>query len=341
MKKYFLIIASLFTIALSAQDKQVIKGTPPTQYIEHKVKDGETLGSIGRKYGKTVAQIAKANKIKTSGLLKKGAVLKIPVTAKNLSTQPATNTTSSASGTAIYHKVAKGENLYKISQAYHKVDVKLLREWNGLKNDVVKVGQQLIVGYIKSNDNVSAVKSAPAQEPVIIQQAPVTAEATPVSTAPAKKEEIPAVKEKEPAATTTPVTPVAAPKTIAPEPVAKTAPADEYAYTPQQGDEGYFAIPYAKKEANATQQFRSGDAATFKTISGWSDRKFYVLINDVAPGTIVRITGTNNKSICAKVLSSLVETKGGTGLLLRMSNSAAAALGMSDTRFPVSVTFFE
>jgi hypothetical protein len=93
-----------------------------------------------------------------------------------------------------------------------------------------------------------------------------------------------------------------------------------------------------------SKQFHSGDAATFKTISGWTDRKYYVLINDVAPETIVRITAPNNKSICAKVLGPLQETKGANGLLLRMSNSAASTLGMlgiTDPKFTVTVTFFE
>jgi hypothetical protein len=65
------------------------------------------------------------------------------------------------------------------------------------------------------------------------------------------------------------------------------------------------------------------------------------LINDIAPETIVRITAPNNKSVCAKVLGPLQETKGGSGLLLRMSNSAASALGIIDTRFTVTVTHFE
>jgi hypothetical protein len=85
----------------------------------------------------------------------------------------------------------------------------------------------------------------------------------------------------------------------------------------------------------------TGDASIFKTISGWNDRKFYVLINEIIPGTIVRITSTNKKSICAKVLGPLPETKGAAGLVIRMSNAAAAALGVEDQRFIVSITYVE
>jgi hypothetical protein len=66
-----------------------------------------------------------------------------------------------------------------------------------------------------------------------------------------------------------------------------------------------------------------------------------VLINEIVPGTIVRITSTNKKSICAKVLGPLPETKGAAGLVIRMSNAAAAALGVEDQRFIVSITYVE
>ena len=66
-----------------------------------------------------------------------------------------------------------------------------------------------------------------------------------------------------------------------------------------------------------------------------------MLINEIIPGTIVRITSVNKKSICAKVLGPLPETKGAAGLVIRMNNAAAAALGMEDQRFIVSITYVE
>ncbi|MEI2711637.1 MAG: hypothetical protein V9E96_21885 [Chitinophagaceae bacterium] len=45
-----------------------------------------------------------------------------------------------------------------------------------------------------------------------------------------------------------------------------------------------------------------GDCATFKTTSGWSDRKYYVLVNNITPGTIVRITARKQqKYLCQSV----------------------------------------
>jgi len=53
-------------------------------------------------------------------------------------------TKSQADVKPFYHKVKKGETLFRIHQHY-KVSLADLRKWNHLKNDRVKVGQKLIV----------------------------------------------------------------------------------------------------------------------------------------------------------------------------------------------------
>jgi hypothetical protein len=47
-------------------------------------------------------------------------------------------------------------------------------------------------------------------------------------------------------------------------------------------------------------------SSIFKTQSGWQDGKYYLLINGVEPGTIVKITNpSNSKTVYAKVLYSM------------------------------------
>ena len=99
-------------------------------------------------------------------------------------------------------------------------------------------------------------------------------------------------------------------------------------------DEGYFASYFNRKAIDDNQAI--GDAGTFKTASGWEDKKYYILINGLLPGTIVRVT-SNNKSICAKVLAGLPEIKQDSGYLARLNNAAVAALGIEATKFPVTV----
>lgn len=46
----------------------------------------------------------------------------------------------------IYHEVMPGETLFRLSRTY-AVKVDQIREWNGLRDDLIEVGQQLVVGY--------------------------------------------------------------------------------------------------------------------------------------------------------------------------------------------------
>jgi len=76
----------------------------------------------------------------------------------------------------------------------------------------------------------------------------------------------------------------------------------------------------------------------FKSSSGWNDKKYYILVNDINQGTIVRITA-NHKSICAKVVGPLPNIKEDTGLFARINTAAADALGIQDTGFGVVINY--
>ena len=88
-----------------------------------------------------------------------------------------------------------------------------------------------------------------------------------------------------------------------------------------------------REQAGSFNAFKSemGVAAIFKSTSGWQDAKYYALMNNVTPGTIVRITNTNNNRIIfAKVLGELPPGRENEGLIIRISNAAAAELRISD-----------
>lgn len=46
----------------------------------------------------------------------------------------------------IYHEVKPGDTLFRLSRQYG-VDVKKIKEWNHLRDDLIEVGQKLVVGY--------------------------------------------------------------------------------------------------------------------------------------------------------------------------------------------------
>lgn len=102
-------------------------------------------------------------------------------------------------------------------------------------------------------------------------------------------------------------------------------------------NEGYFASLFSSQKKAATFQTLNGTAAVFKSMSGWQDNKFYILTNELPVGTIVRITTADFKSICAKVINALPEV--GNAIQYRLSDAAAAILGVTNKTFQVSVTY--
>ena len=105
-------------------------------------------------------------------------------------------------------------------------------------------------------------------------------------------------------------------------------------------EEGFFAQQYSIETTGLKLKTLTLESSIFKTMSGWDDKKYFVLANGIPEGAIVRLTA-NNKSVCAKVLGSLPAMKGDNGLQMRVSNAAAAALGLEANRFQLMVTYFQ
>ncbi len=114
--------------------------------INHKVKKGETLFSIAKKYGITVDDIYKMNAELTPEKLKEGDEIKVGYdktkegkveykVVEDMYTNPSNNS---------QHYVKKGETLYSISRK-HGLSVKKLKELNGLTSDRINEGQKLIL----------------------------------------------------------------------------------------------------------------------------------------------------------------------------------------------------
>ncbi len=353
MKKLLLIMFCFLTLNARTQEKLVILGKTPNQYVVHTAKKGESLQTISNQFGLSVAKLSSINKKAASSILKIGEKIKIPVTEFNRLTVKGKDKNA-----PLYHVTQKGENLYRISQT-NKVPAASLKDWNSLKSDNLKKGQLIIIGFMvnaktqtgnqKSEKLTATVSELPTADDKInvetkqaeLPKKDINASQSVVIPVNSNPSVIPPSQVKIPPSKQSTQTPIV--KSImvteALSPATKIEVLNEY--LPKEGDEGFFANAYQEHGKQLEKQFHSGDAAIFKTISGWTDHKYYILMNDVAAETIVRITGPNNKSICAKVLGPLQETKGGSGLLLRMSNSAASSLGITDPKFTVTVTYFE
>src|SRR5689334_7900247 len=112
---------------------------------EHLVKKGETLYGLSQRYNCTVSKLLDLNPAIIDNKLKTGETIKVP----NVISDPKFKTVKIGPPQYLipvtYH-VNKGETLYSISKKTDN-EVQTLRMWNDLKNDDIKAGQKLIVGY--------------------------------------------------------------------------------------------------------------------------------------------------------------------------------------------------
>ncbi|WP_160723782.1 C40 family peptidase [Bacillus sp. USDA818B3_A] len=114
-----------------------------------KVKSGDTLSKYSKQYNISVSEIKTANKLSNDRIYI-GQNLYIPEKG-----QVAAKTSTSPS--SVVYTVKSGDSLSSIAKKY-KTTVAQLKAWNGLKSDLIKIGQKLKVG---SGTVTSTVAPAP------------------------------------------------------------------------------------------------------------------------------------------------------------------------------------
>lgn len=109
-----------------------------------KVKKGDTLWGLSNQYGTSINSIKSENKLK-SDIIYIGQTLSI--NGKSSSGSSSGNNSSSST-----YKVVKGDSLWKIANKY-KMSVNQLKSLNGLKTDLIRIGQVLKVKGSTSGSN--------------------------------------------------------------------------------------------------------------------------------------------------------------------------------------------
>jgi hypothetical protein len=314
-----------------------IEGTQGKFYLTHIVVAKENWYSIGRLFNCPPHDIASFNNMNFDKPLEVSTVLNIPLTSGNFDQKQLQ--TPGESLIPVYHEVGDKEWMYKISSIYNDVPVTNLEKWNKIKRDDVKKGTVLIVGYLKVKTDLSPLAMGISTNPVA---SPATAD-----------EQVKTVKNVDPSSTQTGNKPAQASPTatnaqppskaaVIPASTTSTATAipvsnpservNNYALTHSNG--GFFSIDYT-----GTGKSSSGMAGTFKSTSGWTDGKYYALMNGITVGSIIRVTATNGKTVYAKVLGQLPDMKESAGLLIRISNAASAELGLGEGKYSVDVKY--
>lgn len=192
--------------------------------------------------------------------------------------------------TAVYHFVGKSEGLYRIGKWYGNQPVAALKKRNNLRSDALSPGQKLLVGYLLTTGNTEAgtVSNSPVEP---------------------KTDTIISLMEGS----------VAEEIKDIPKP---PPPRKMLSYT----GEGAFAGEF-KPEAGSNVK-KTGKASSFKSESGWSDGRFYLLNSSLKSGLVVKISNpSTGVFLYAKVVGPLPDIKQNQGLSLRLNNAAATLLG--------------
>lgn len=120
------------------------------QYITHRVRSGENLGTISRKYRVSIHNIAAVNKIRNRHKIKVGQVLTIPVRgATKVSYSSVSSKRPSGTKKEVY-TVKKGDTLGQIADNY-RVQARQIRSWNGIKyGEYIHPGQKITLWLKRS-----------------------------------------------------------------------------------------------------------------------------------------------------------------------------------------------
>jgi membrane-bound lytic murein transglycosylase D len=130
-------------------------------YVYHKVRKGETLSVIARKYRTSVQNIIQANNIRKKNFIQYGQKIKIPVAGGKAPKSLARGAPALHNGKYV---VRKGDSLWLVARNFNTTTKELCR-LNNLSSTRLHVGQELKITkeksqemyYVKNGDNPSQI----------------------------------------------------------------------------------------------------------------------------------------------------------------------------------------
>ena len=157
---------------LMAEIDQIPVSHPPQRaYVYHRVRHGETLSVIARKYRTSVRSIMRANNLRRSNYIVAGKRLKIP--QRGYRKPSVRKFQRSPNGQAVIHIVRKGDSLYTIARK-HGTTTKKIQELNNLATTILIKGQTLTI-FPRKNDppavnGLTTYEVRPGDSPFLIAQ---------------------------------------------------------------------------------------------------------------------------------------------------------------------------
>jgi hypothetical protein len=318
------IFLSVLNNGWTQQGQLFIKGSGQDLHLDHKVSPKEGIFAIGRLYNVHPKAIASYNKLDMARGLIVGQVIHIPLTDTNFSQV-------ASKGIPVYYTVGDKETIQKVSNVNNRVSLQNLRDWNKLQNDNIATGSKLIVGYLLTGENSTAATSSPKKDEAVKEKKDETLKETAAkqgSSNTKTDEDKPSVKSDLPKEEPKKSEPLVTRSHLPP-----TAPVNIQGYFKNDFEQQVKKTPASKSETVTSGIFKMNSKA--------QEIKYYLLIDAVAPGTIVRVINPeNNKAVYAKVLGGMSGIRQNQGFDIRISNTAAATLGITETdKFIVQLNY--
>lgn len=372
-KKYVVAVLMAAVIILSSNVVLAqVSGTYSLKDLQEydilKVEKGQTLYNLAKQYHTTVSYLLELNPSLVDNNLKAGSTIKVPRQKQESMTQVEHNKTPVKEEpkytgigpqpflVPVNYRVAKDETLYSIAKKTGN-DVEVLKLWNDLNSDVIKPGQDLVVGYgdgtytripnpegdklaeqpVVSNEVISnsgdknknnTVKPKPTSDNKTKPNTTVTNTPKPDD----KKTEVLASNSTTPVVTSnTSNKPNTSTNTTVVAPEKK----EEESTEPTKITTSVY--DQNKPDAKLVYITEKGLCTYTKGSSGNN----YFALHPTAPiGAMVNVRNMmNNKSIQAKVIGRLPNTPENENILIKLSGSAAQALSAVDDRFLVQISY--
>ncbi|MCP4664228.1 MAG: LysM peptidoglycan-binding domain-containing protein [bacterium] len=166
---------------LADQLAQLPEWKPPQpEYTSYRVRPGDTLSTIARRFGTSASAIARLNGIRNQHRIGIGKRLRIPTRGRS-SPRPELSSAQAAAlrkaltagdgeASTIAHTVASGDTLYDIANLY-RTTVGQIKSDNNLRSDRLYPGQTLNIRPASRNGGVRLHVVKPGDTPIAIARA--------------------------------------------------------------------------------------------------------------------------------------------------------------------------
>ncbi len=141
-----------------------VSSPPRPAFVYHRVRRGQTLSAIAKRYGTSVQAISRANNINRRHLIVAGQLLKIPL--RGSSYRPSHRQRPVVKN-ATRHVVRRGDSLWIIAKRYGTTTTEI-QKLNHLKSTNLVIGQVLKLPGYHSKRNLKVYKVKPGDSPYSI-----------------------------------------------------------------------------------------------------------------------------------------------------------------------------